>query len=111
VLGAPTALEVAPSTASETAAANAVIFSENDAVSKPEKENVDVNEADEAEPATRASWAGKLGKWAAALKPAPATVPPESEAAQKGCRSVDPQQGANSKLGGVPNIMHAKAGQ
>lgn len=66
----------------------------------------------EAEPAARASWAGKLGKWAAALKPTPATVPPESEAAQKGCKSLEPQQqAANSKLGGGPSIMHAKAGQ
>ena len=55
----------------------------------PEKENVDSNEPDqaEAEPSTHASWAGKLGKWAAALKPAAAAaplpkqeVPPQNEA-------------------------------
>ncbi|CAL8471190.1 g10732 [Coccomyxa elongata] len=48
----------------------------------PEKEYVDLNEPDqaEAEPSTRASWAGKLGKWAAALKPTAAAAPPSKEA-------------------------------
>lgn len=48
----------------------------------PEKENVDLNEPDqaEAEPSTRASWAGKLGKWAVALKPTAAAAPPAKEA-------------------------------
>ncbi|EIE19554.1 hypothetical protein COCSUDRAFT_67698 [Coccomyxa subellipsoidea C-169] len=43
----------------------------------PQKENIDVNESDtaEAEPSVRESWAGKLGKWAAALKPTIAAAP------------------------------------
>ncbi len=50
----------------------------------PQKENIDVNESDtaEAEPSVRESWAGKLGKWAATLKPtiaaAPAAEPKQS---------------------------------
>lgn len=82
-----------------------------------EKENKDVNEPDsaEAEPSARASWAGKLSKWASALKPtgasAPAAAEPKEEASQVqptgSCAaaaadslSADAQQGEDVKAAG-----------
>ena len=113
-LQAPLASEedTVPELDAETAAASSKLQA---AVS--EKENKDVNEPDnaEAEPSARASWAGKLSKWASALKPtaasAPAAAEPKEEASQVqqpgSCAaaaadslSADAQQGEDVKAAG-----------
>lgn len=113
-LQAPLASEedTVPELDAETAAASSKLQA---AVS--EKENKDVNEPDnaEAEPSARASWAGKLSKWASALKPTaasgPAAAEPKEEASQVqqpgSCAaaaadslSADAQQGEDVKAAG-----------